>query len=216
MKHKILFIGNSITYHEPAPNIGWYGTWGMAATSEDKDYVHEMLRLLKGVGMETEPLIQNVADFEKGFWDYDLEKMKPLREFGADIIILRIAENISEEEAANRNFLGCFDDLIQYLNPGNKALVVCSTGFGEHPHVNRQIEAVAAKRGYPLVDLSALFYNVENQAQNDFEHEGVAAHPSDFGMKTIANLLFSAVMCERHHRQKNGPDYRGVLVLNEK
>lgn len=45
-KTKVLFIGNSITNHRPAPEIGWFGNYGMAASAKEKDYVHVAASLL--------------------------------------------------------------------------------------------------------------------------------------------------------------------------
>ena len=36
---RVLFVGNSITRHGAAPQIGWYNDCGMAASSKEKDYV---------------------------------------------------------------------------------------------------------------------------------------------------------------------------------
>ena len=47
--NKVLFLGNSITRHGPKADIGWTRDWGMAATSEDKDYVHLLGRQLAKV-----------------------------------------------------------------------------------------------------------------------------------------------------------------------
>ncbi|MEI6540199.1 MAG: hypothetical protein WCO86_11845, partial [Planctomycetota bacterium] len=37
---RILVLGNSLTLHGPKAEIGWAGNWGMAASAQDKDYVH--------------------------------------------------------------------------------------------------------------------------------------------------------------------------------
>ena len=37
---EIVVIGNSLSSHPPEPGIGWSGTWGMAASSAEKDFAH--------------------------------------------------------------------------------------------------------------------------------------------------------------------------------
>ena len=44
---RVLFWGASITKHGPSEALGWTGNWGMAASSEDKDYVHQMVTMLE-------------------------------------------------------------------------------------------------------------------------------------------------------------------------
>ncbi len=68
----ILFLGNSITYHDYCPSIGWYGQYGMAASSIDNDYVHI---LQKWFGDDKNYMVKNIADFEREPLNFGLEKM---------------------------------------------------------------------------------------------------------------------------------------------
>src|ERR1035438_8160628 len=103
---RILFLGNSITLHGPKPDIGWAGNWGMAASSEDKDYVHLVTSALaKHTGSRPQIMVRNIADFERGYATYDVEgQMKDLFAFDPDLVILAIGENVpalgSEEAKA--------------------------------------------------------------------------------------------------------------------
>jgi alpha-galactosidase len=103
-KDKIVFLGNSITLHGPSEAIGWTGNWGMAASSEEKDYVHLMVKALSNSvpGANTADvqapkyLVRNIADFERGFADYSVEEnLKELLDFKPDLIILAIGENVA-------------------------------------------------------------------------------------------------------------------------
>ncbi len=106
---KVLFLGNSITKHGPKADIDWSGNWGMAASTEAKDYVHLVVAGLaaKG-GTAPETMVRNIADFERAHAGYDIAgKLREAVDFQADLIILAIGENVAalqtpEEQAAFR------------------------------------------------------------------------------------------------------------------
>jgi hypothetical protein len=95
---KILFLGNSITLHGPAPAIGWTGNWGMAASKQDKDYVHLLTTdITKAVGAQPKTMVKNIAKFEREYTTFDLAKeLKPELDFNADIVVVAIGVNIEK------------------------------------------------------------------------------------------------------------------------
>ena len=97
-KKKVLFFGNSITRHEPNAEIGWHGDWGMAASSKEKDYVHLIVAELDKKYGKVDYCIAQGAMWE---WEYRrtdevlAEYYSAVKEFDADIVIIRIGENIT-------------------------------------------------------------------------------------------------------------------------
>ena len=71
---RILFVGNSITRHGPKPDIGWERDCGMAASSPEHDYVHVFAAGYSKNHPGAVYGILQVADFERGFYDFDIEK----------------------------------------------------------------------------------------------------------------------------------------------
>jgi hypothetical protein len=103
---KVLFLGNSITLHGPAPAIGWQGNWGMAASAADKDYVHLVLKgIAQAAGQDPKSMVVNIADFERQFETYDVAVgLKRELAFRANLVIVAIGENVpalSSERAQN-------------------------------------------------------------------------------------------------------------------
>lgn len=63
---KILFLGNSSTFHPPRDEVDWQGNWGMAASAADKDYVHLLVtKLGQELGGTQQLMAKNIADFER-------------------------------------------------------------------------------------------------------------------------------------------------------
>lgn len=123
--NRILFLGNSITLLGPAPDIGWTGNFGMAASSEDKDYVHLLVdQISKQAGGRPEIMVRNIADFERELSKFNIrETLKKELEFQADVIIIAIGENAAkpETEAASVEYSTSFRNLLTEPSPGDCA-----------------------------------------------------------------------------------------------
>ena len=93
--HKVLILGNSITYSPASPTEGWNCNCGMAASVPDSDYVHLITARFKGLNKNTTVDAVNIAEFERSFDTYDFNKLQTYRDAKPDIIILRIGENVT-------------------------------------------------------------------------------------------------------------------------
>ena len=189
---RVMFVGNSITLHDAAPDIGWNNRWGMAASAKDKDYVHRLISKINLVKEDAAYCICQVASWERGYRD-GTEKMYRLfesaRDFNADIIILRFIENCPLDEFDAEVFKAELGKLLTYLNPSGMAKVVITTGFWRHCG-DEAIREFAETHDIPLAELGDLGETDEMKAIGLFEHEGVANHPGDLGMKKIAERIY--------------------------
>ena len=196
---RILYLGNSITLHGPAENIGWSGNWGMAATSLDKDYVHLLTsRIAKAAGGEPKIEVQNVADFERGYATWNVnEGLKKQLEFDADLVIVAIGENVpplatDEDKSA---FKSALTRLIQAIQERKPQTIVVRSSFWADDAKDTQLKAVSAELGCIFVNMGDAGRDEANYARSErkIEHAGVAAHPGDRGMQTIADGLWKAL-----------------------
>ena len=196
---KVLFLGNSITLHGPKPDIGWTGNWGMAASAEEKDYVHLLAGdIAKAAGAPPRTMVRNIADFERGYDAFDVAAgLREALEFRADIVVLAIGENVPEPatEEARTKFAAAFARLLAGLKQDARATIFVRSSFWPHAAKDEIMRAASAAAGATFVDIAALGRDGSNaaSAERKIEHAGVAGHPGDKGMRLIADAIFVAI-----------------------
>lgn len=196
---KVLFLGNSITLHGPAPHIGWKGNWGMAASTPEADYVHLLVaEIAKAAGEKPRIMVRNIAAFERQPETFDLAKeLKEELAFEADVVIVAIGENAPEPATADARarFAEHYARLLAALEERGRPAIFTRSSFWPSAAKDDIMRKASAAAGATFVDISALGREEANAARSErkIEHAGVAAHPGDKGMRAIADALFAAI-----------------------
>lgn len=180
----VVVLGNSITVRPPYPKIGWYSSWGMAASCIDSDFIHRLIKDIHGRDSSVIVRYASIAEFEKHWATYDLNQLDSLR--CPDMLIMRISENV--KDSAVVEFINHYDKLVKRI--GAK-LTVITDGFWPKDEVNDVIENYALSEGYPFISLTDLFTS-ENQALG-FANHSIQRHPNDQGMRMIEESIWEYV-----------------------
>jgi lysophospholipase L1-like esterase len=196
---KILFLGNSITLHGPSAKVDWKGNWGMAASAEDKDYVHLVVgALTKSLGHAPQYKIANISEFERGYDQYDIEaKLKDELAFKPDVVVLAIGENVAplKTDEAKSNFKQRLLDLLNAFKSVGTSKVYVRSCFWAEPIRDGVMKEDCMAVGGTFVDISTLSKDESNYARSErsFTNDGVARHPGDKGMQAIADAIVQAI-----------------------
>lgn len=186
----VLILGNSIVIHPPLPEIGWNNNWGMAASTQDSDFVHRLQNNIHQINPNIKVSWGSISEFERDYVNYDLNKLSQYRNY--DMIILKISENVSYKPNMKSLFIENYDNLINYLNPNHNSIIILVEGFWPSP-VNEMIKEYATEKNFPFVPIADLYNDKSNTAIGLFENEGVSRHPSDKGMRKITNRIWETI-----------------------
>lgn len=188
---RILFVGNSITFHGKKPDIGWYHSCGMAASCKEKDYVHLLIARVLEKNPEAAFCICQAAEWERCYKSGGdkLPLYEQARAFHADIIIMRVVENCRKEGFDAEAFEKGYEGLIDFLEGGRQVQLILTTGFWHHVG-DDTIRKIALRKEAALVELGDLGEDDRMKAIGLYGHDGVANHPGDSGMQEIAERIF--------------------------
>ena len=195
-KGGLLCVGHSLTKHAPSLKIGWPNDWGMAASAEEKDYVHILWNKLKKVYGDMPLCIAKGAYFEREFPNADKiipRYYKAARDFKPRFIVISIVDNVKPQMAKEHDFIKEYEKLVDYVNPDGKAKMIITTGWYPLKSLNRDLKEFAKRRNITIVDLAPIYETEGSKATGLWEHKGVASHPGDKGMKMLADAYFQAL-----------------------
>ena len=192
---RVFIFGNSITRHGPKAQVGWFGDWGMAASVKDSDYVHLLIKKLKTVNPLVSVYFKNIADYERDYWNYNLSQLDSLRQLKPDLIIFRLGENVAAERIAEHDFKKYYKGLVDYFKASNpKVKILNASTFWKKEAVTLAIQEASEAGGDRFLSLSDLSKDPANMALDKFKDKGVGSHPSDKGMKAIAEMIWMEIV----------------------
>ena len=198
--YNVLAIGNSITIH-PVCNY-WWGSWGMAASSPDKDYAHQ-------VALGLQQVYGNVnLDVYRSGWEGSsnrnmmLPNMDETLKNNYDLVVIQLGENVKRMST----FEDDFTMLINYVRqsqPTAKIVVVGDYWYAAGRDAIKQ--RVAENTGSVFVDISAIRGVAKYRSNIGAKVQGydgkihsvytgdVAMHPNDAGMAYIAGRVLESI-----------------------
>ena len=199
---KVAFLGNSITLHGIAPQIGWTNLWGMAASARERDYVHLVTRgIERETGRSAETIVRNIYDFERDFANYDVRKgLGDVVDFQPDYLVIAMGENVRDLSTPElkEGYRKAFKELLGALLSGRtRPRTVVRGVFWRNAAKDEAMSKVANEFGVPFVRTDDLGSDPAMKAIGLFAHAGVANHPGDKGMAETAARILGAFFPKR-------------------
>lgn len=202
-QYNYLAIGNSITLHGKADY--WWNKNGMAASSEEKDYVHLVQHwLADNKGPDVYMLPYNFAAWELQSHDRaeTLAELDKYLSKEIDLVTVQLSENVTDLSTYENDYR----ELVKYLiEKCPNAQIMIIDDFWDNGTKSEVKKLIADEYHIDFVDLSEIkdrdeykcglgttVYGADG-AEHIVEHNGVAKHPGDKGMKYIADSVIGFV-----------------------
>lgn len=198
---KMLFLGNSLTYTGVPEEEPDKEKRGLTSTSIEKDYVHQLMHLIsENKKVDIEYSVVNIATFERTFSDtsFDYSQLENTFVKNPDYLIVQIGENISNQDMTEFSEVleKKYAELLSNFPASIK--IICLPFWPDKNKINT-ITKIAVENNVFLVDLSHLGNGTDQNnfasSYRTYKKPGVGAHPGDYGMKNIADNLYTIINC---------------------
>lgn len=199
---KVLALGNSLTSHGYAENIGYYGdsTWAMASTNKiTTTWTNHLQTILRQKQSDATVTPFNIAAWETNYMGVDLDTLFTSHKgIEYDLIVIRVGEN----GTAGDDYAQGVDRLVSFLRANFPLADIIITDMFWHNSVKEEgFKEIAEKYNYPYIS----FGNIADRCLlgqmlmgrddkfHPITHNGVAGHCTDVCFFDFANILANAL-----------------------
>ncbi len=201
-------VGNSVTCNDPSEL--WWSNWGMAATTEENDYVHVLSRWLAGqAGKPVTTMVVSIKD-----WEVAPDRMAALEQYTeyfneyTDLVTLQTGENITEGKETLGEDYPALVQMIKEKAPNAQILMLGTVLWSPKEEIENPKREACAQNGIPYIDVSDFRAEYDNNTFRSalgtevygsdgsihaIDNEVVAAHPNDAGMANIAQHFINYI-----------------------
>lgn len=205
--YRILFIGDSITRHGKSERLGWNHVSGMAASSEQTDYVHLLANMIQSTIPNKEVDIHIHTGGGSGKAKERYNAINKVIQVRPHLIVIQLGEHEKPEDGAEQLYVD-YEKLLTAFNgqsdPKAKIIAVGNWSLSKPQRnsdgsrsysgwaltIEKTMRAVCEKHDIPFVSISEIAMNP--YARGWGEHNGVKWHPNDVGHAGYAQKLFKA------------------------
>ena len=163
----------------------------MAASALDSDYVHILISKLKANDPRNDLQFKNIVNFEREFDTFDMAKnLQTLRDYKPDLLVLRISENVTRTTDSVL-FAQKYVEMLNYFRSGNPDIKILAVGS---VWPDRDMAEKVLRKNSTYISLAPMQNDMSNYAFGLFTDPGVASHPSNKGMKYIADSIWGGAI----------------------
>ncbi len=220
--YRYLAIGNSITSH-PVTSF-WWGSWGMAASSMDKDYVHVVTSYLEQqyehVGVQALYYTTWEDASTKEEREQSLSELDQFLTKDLNCVSIQLGENIRIDNDPKIDY----QNLINYVHErAPKAQIILIGNFFQWDDIDDIKEELAQQDGIDFLSLKAIQkpeYQVgkgtevfgDDGKRHTITYDPVARHPNDAGMAYIAQQVIDSITkYEATHPEDNFAEWKDLM-----
>lgn len=192
---RILFLGNSLTIHEPLPDEGWNYHHGFAASAPDRDYPH---RLQLGIAARQGSIPEIgiiLMDIPPELYPDDIAQQ--IAAFDPDLIIVQMGDDVLPGQLVNYGvYQAEYQELAEAARATNARVIAVGMWYPTGAEDIREIDLRRAvdEAGIVFVPIGDL-KSPETTAELDpwCTNHNICWHPGDRGHAAIAQRILAAI-----------------------